>query len=299
MNTAKEAHQLLSSLTWDDLLRTALLLLAGLVLSRLYQRLINRAGLTQIPRFGRQLGSWVILGIFVSMALHQLGFNLSVLLGAAGVLSVALGFAAQTSAANVISGLFVVGEGSFQVGDVIQAGNNTGEVLAVDMLSVKLRTYDNRYVRIPNETIIKSDVVNLSRFPIRRFDLQIGIAYEADIARARSVLLQVANDNPICLEEPKPLIILQGFGDSSVNLQVSVWAARENYLELRNSMQEEIKLAFDAAGIEIPFPQRTLSLKQPAAGAPQKASPLDQLQSAAQAHADSDPAAPPGQADHV
>lgn len=261
MNASNTTHQLFSSLAWDDLLRAALLLIAGFVLSRLYMRLMRRGVLDHLPRFGRQLGGWLILGLFITAALHQLGFNIGVLLGAAGVLSVALGFAAQTSAANIISGLFVIGERSFQVGDVIQIGNNTGEVLSVDMLSVKLRTYDNRYVRIPNETIIKSDMVNLSKFPIRRFDLQIAIAPDTDIARAREVLLQVAAANPICLEEPRPLVILQGFTEGKVDIQFSVWAARENFFELRNGIQEQIKLAFDAAGIELPAPRRTVFLK--------------------------------------
>ena len=260
MSSHTDSH-LFATLAWDDLLRAALLLLAGLLLSRLYARLVRRGVLDNLPRFGRQIGGWVILGLFITAALHQLGFNIGVLLGAAGVLSVALGFAAQTSAANIISGLFVLSERSFQVGDVIQVGDNTGEVLSVDLLSVKLRTYDNRYVRIPNETIIKSDVVNLSKFPIRRFDLKIAIAQHTDIAHAREVLLQVAADNPICLEEPRPLVILQGFTEGRVDIQFSVWAARENYFELRNSIQEQIKLAFDAAGVDLPSPQRTIYLK--------------------------------------
>lgn len=254
----KTATALLAAIEWQEALRAALLLLAGLIFSRLYFRLVKRGVLSHLPRFGQRLGGWVILAVFVGTALHQLGFNLSVLLGAAGIFSVAIGFAAQTSAANIISGLFVLSERSFLVGDVIQVGSHTGEVLSVDMLSVKLRTFDNRYVRIPNETIIKTDVVNLSKFPIRRFDLKISIAYNADIARAREALLRVADGNPLCLEEPRPQINLQGFGESSVDIQFSVWAARENFTDMRNSIQEQIKRSFDASGIEFPFPTRTL-----------------------------------------
>ncbi len=254
-------HLLFQTLEWDDILRAALLLVAGFVLTRLYHRMVRRGLLHQVPQFGQRLGGWIILGLFVFASLHQLGFNLSVLLGAAGVLSVAIGFAAQTSAANVISGLFVVSEGSFKVGDVIQVGGNTGEVLSVDMLSVKLRTPDNRYVRIPNETIMKSDLINLSRFPIRRIDLKIAIAYDSDIALARKVLLKVATDNPHCLEEPQPQARLEGFGESSVDIQFTVWVTRENFSELRDNIQEQIKLDFDAAGIEFPFPHRTVYLK--------------------------------------
>lgn len=206
----------------------------------------------------RRVVYYLVLVLFLVSALRELGFNLGVLLGAAGILSVAVGFASQTSASNLISGLFLLGERPFAVGDVITVGNTTGEVMSVDLLSVKIRTFDNRFVRIPNETMIKSEVTTLTRFPIRRYDVQLGIAYKEDIARAREVLMAVADRNPLCLEEPKPLFIFLGFGDSALNFQFSVWAARENFLDVRNSIQEEIKLAFDDAGIEIPFPHRTL-----------------------------------------
>jgi small-conductance mechanosensitive channel len=141
---------------------------------------------------------------------------------------------------------------------VIQAGGTTGEVLSIDLLSVKLRTFDNQFVRIPNENLIKSEVRTLTKFPIRRVDLQIGVAYKEDIEKVREVLFDLVDKNPLCLEEPKPVFIFQGFGDSAVTMQFSPWAMRENFLELKNSLQLEIKQRFDAEGIEIPFPQRSL-----------------------------------------
>lgn len=206
----------------------------------------------------RRLSFYGIVGLFTASAFMELGFNFGLLLGAAGILTVALGFASQTSASNVISGLFLLGERPFAVGDVIRLGSTTGEVLSVDLLSVKLRTFDNLFVRIPNETMIKSEITNLRRFPIRRVDLQIGVAYKEDLRKVREILLDVADRNPLCLEEPAPLIIFQGYGDSSVNHQLSVWAETSNFLDLRNSIPLEIKEAFEEHGIEIPFPHRTL-----------------------------------------
>ncbi|HSH70842.1 MAG TPA: mechanosensitive ion channel family protein, partial [Deferrisomatales bacterium] len=174
------------------------------------------------------------------------------------VLTVAVGFASQTSASNIISGLFLMVEEPFVVGDLIRVGDTTGEVLSIDLLSVKLRTFDNLFVRVPNESMVKSEVTTLTRFPIRRADLKIGVAYKEDIARVREVLMAVADENPLCLMEPKPLFIFLGYGESSLDIQFSVWAKRENFLDLRNGIYEEIKLAFDAAGIEIPFPHRSL-----------------------------------------
>lgn len=176
------------------------------------------------------------------------------MLGAAGILSVAIGFASQTSASNLISGLFLMMERPFSVGDIIRVESTTGEVISIDLLSVKIRTFDNLFVRIPNESMIKTQVTTLTRFPIRRADLQIGIAYKEDIERVKEILKSIATKNTLCLDEPAPLFILLGFGTSSVDIQFSVWAKKENFLPLKNSMYQEIKKAFDQQNIEIPFP---------------------------------------------
>jgi len=244
------------------LLRAVTLLVLGLLFATLASRLVRRVGTKHMSvhhmLLARRLAFYVILALFVASALRELGFSLAVLMGAAGVLTVAIGFAAQTSASNLISGLFLIGERPFSVGDVIRVAGTTGEVLSIDALSVKLRTFDNLFVRIPNETLIKSEVTTLTRFPIRRLDLTLGVAYKEDINAVRDVLLMVAEKNTLCLDDPAPLFIFNGFGESSLDIQFSVWAKRENFLPLRNSITAEIKAAFDAAGIEIPFPHRSL-----------------------------------------
>jgi small-conductance mechanosensitive channel len=242
--------------------RAVALLIVGLVAARLLSRIPERFMAKRFTphhlMIGKRFIYYGVLALFVASALSELGFGLHVFLGAAGILSVALGFASQTSASNLISGLFLIGERPFAVGDVITVGNTTGEVLSIDLLSVKLRTFDNLYVRIPNETLIKSEVTTLTRFPIRRLDLAISVAYKEDIARVREILMKVAEENPLGLDEPKPLFIFKGFGNAALNIQFSVWAKRDHVLELSNSLQEGIKRAFDAAGIEISSPQAML-----------------------------------------
>ena len=244
------------------IVRAVIKLIVGYVVARLAGRgavrLLTKTADTHREILTRRVVFYGILGLFAASALSELGFDLSILLGAAGILTVALGFASQTSASNVISGLFLLGEKPFAVGDVIRVGGTVGEVLSVDLLSVKLRTFDNLFVRLPNETMVKSEITNLNRFPIRRYDLQVGVAYKEDLRAVRAVLNEVAEQNPLCLEEPAPLILFQGYGESSINFQFSVWAKTENYLELRNTIPMEVKEAFDAHGIEIPFPHRTL-----------------------------------------
>lgn len=198
-----------------------------------------------------------LLLILVS-ALHQLEFSLTPLLGAAGIVGIALGFASQTSVSNVISGFFLIAERPFEVDDLIQVGETTGRVLSIDTLSVKLRTFDNRFVRIPNETIVKSQVTTITRFPIRRLDLNIGVAYKESMEHVRRVLLDVVKENPQALMEPAAAVFFDGYGDSALELRLAVWATRENFIALKNSILEEIKVRFDEEGIEIPFPHRSL-----------------------------------------
>lgn len=238
------------------------ILVLGLLVTRLVSRNVGRLvtryfGLQQ-GALARRISYYGLVVLVLVSVLRELGFELTVLLGAAGVLSVALGFASQTSASNLISGLFLMAEKPFVVGDIITVGGTTGEVLSVDLLSVKLRTFDNLFVRVPNETMVKAEITNLTRFPIRRLDVKVGVAYKENVDRVKEVLLEVAEKNPLCLEEPRPLILFLGFGDSSLDFQFSVWAVRQNFLELRNTIHTGIKEAFDAAGIEIPFPHRSL-----------------------------------------
>jgi len=258
-------ESIVSQIQMDYLLaivRAIVLLMVGLILASLCSRLVARALRerlsAQVLQLLRRLVFYGLLGLFVASAMRELGFSLAVIMGAAGVLTVALGFASQTTASNLISGLFLIGERSFEIGDLIRVGTTTGEVLSIDALSVKLRTFDNLFVRIPNESLIKSEVTTLTRFPIRRLDLLLGVAYKEDIGRVQKVLTEVADRNPLCLDEPPPLFIFTGFGESSLDIQFSAWTRRENYLLLKNSLGAEIKQAFDESGIEIPFPHRTI-----------------------------------------
>jgi small-conductance mechanosensitive channel len=206
---------------------------------------------------GRLLTYAGLLGLAVTVLAH-LGFNLAPLLGAAGILGIAIGFASQTSVSNLISGFFIMGEQPFVVGDVVQVAGREGTVLSIDMLSVKLRTFDNTFIRIPNETLVKSEVVTLTRFPVRRINVYLGVAYKEDLERVKSVLFDVARANPDILMEPEPVFVFKGFGESSLDILFGAWTVREKWLMAKNSIHIEIKRALDEAGIEIPFPHRTL-----------------------------------------
>ncbi len=223
------------------------------------------AALTRLPNldiqqklFVKKFSYYILATLVIAAALNQLGFDLKVILGAAGILTVAIGFAAQTSASNLISGLFLMIDRPFKIGDAVEVDSVKGEVLSIDLLSTKIRTFDNRLVRLPNETMIKNNIVNLSYFPIRRVDLKFGVGYNNSIMKVRDILLDISTRNPLVLDEPEPLFIFEGFGDSAQNVFIAAWTLRDNYVDVQNSMLAEIKSRFDREGIDIPFPTRTV-----------------------------------------
>ncbi|HET8802575.1 MAG TPA: mechanosensitive ion channel family protein [Marinobacter sp.] len=254
--------QVWTDIAWGQWINSAFLLVLGLFLGSLAARSASRFMAQRSSRHHtlmvRRLVFYVIVLLFSVAALREAGFSLDVVLGAAGILTVAIGFASQTSASNMISGLFLLVEKPFEIGDFIEVDATLGEVIGIDMLSVKLRTPDNLYVRIPNETLIKTRVVNRSRFPIRRLDLTVGIAYAEDVEKVEALLLDLAEKNPACLEEPKPFVLVTAFGPSSVDVQFSFWVPKDRVLEGRSGIMVAIKKALDREGIEIPFPHTSV-----------------------------------------
>lgn len=197
----------------------------------------------------------VILGMTV---LGELGFDLKTLLGAAGIVGIAIGFASQTSVSNMISGFFLLGEKPFTVGDVIKLGDKTGIILSIDLMSIKIRTFDNLFIRIPNEKVLNTEVVNVTRFPIRRLDLTVSAAYKEDVGRVKDILTDVAKTDPFVLREPEPLVIIQNYGASGIDFFIGVWFLKTDYVQVKNSIMQRVKERLDAEGVEIPFPHLSI-----------------------------------------
>lgn len=204
----------------------------------------------------------VFYGIFTLASLtglNEAGINLSVLVGAAGIASVAIGFASQTTVSNLISGLFMLLERPFMIGDVIKVGSTTGEVSSLGLLSTILRTPENTMVRIPNETLMKSEIVNTTRYAQRRVELLIGVSYASDINQVRQLIINTIQNLPLARKDPPVAVQFKSFGDNAINLAAELWVDRERLLEAQNSAADAIKKALDEARVELPFPQRTVS----------------------------------------
>ena len=113
-------------------------------------------------------------------------------------------------------------------------------------------------IRIPNDSIISTEITNITRFPIRRMDFSIRVAYKEYLPKVKEILLQIASGNPLCLDEPEPFFLYKDFGDSGIDILFAVWFEKSNYVEVKNSVFEGIKQRFDDEGIEIPFPHVSL-----------------------------------------
>ena len=248
--------------TIDKLFRIVFILILGIGSIHLLSFMVKRSLYKHLSRQSMMLVLRTIvytgyIGL-VLMVIRELNYDLTALFGAAGVVGIVIGVASQTSIGNIISGLFLVSEKSFELGDVIRIGDKTGTVYSIDLLSIKIKTYENLLIRIPNQTVISTELVNVTKFPIRRLEFQVGVAYKEDLRKVKILLENVARNNPLCLEEPEPIIIFKEFGSSSINITFGVWFEKANYLAVKNSVFIEIKEAFEREGIEIPFPQMSI-----------------------------------------
>ena len=260
------ANDLMKPESWRKALGLGLALVLILSISRILQILVAKALRRTMPeprtimikKAIRYLG-YVIAATTI---LKAFGVDLSALLGAAGIAGIAIGFAAQTSISNLISGLFLISEKPFQIGDSIQVGDITGIVMSVDLLSVKLQTFDNRFVRIPNETIIKTNVINISRFPIRRLDVWVSVSYTSDLEKVKDLLQDIAAKNIHVLDNPAPLIFIDKFDASGINILFGLWFEISKLLDVKNSIIIDIHRRFAAEGIEIPLPKMDVSVRE-------------------------------------
>ena len=258
--------QLFSMDTVITIARVAIALVLGLIFVGLVVSIVKKLA---AKRMDTRTGGLVVkiaqyLGFaFIAVnALDAAKVNLSTLLGAAGIAGIALGFAAQTSVSNFISGFFIVSEKTFAIGDVINVDGTSGIVFSIDAMSVKLRTFDNQLIRIPNETLIKSKVSNITRFPVRRLNMDILVTYGTDIERARDILMDVAANCQNALKSPEPVFMFKGFGENGVSLFFGVWFATNEWFDGNNDMYIAIKKRLDAEGIEFAFPTRTVYQKK-------------------------------------
>lgn len=194
-------------------------------------RLIARASRQRLSALGNPHLGLLLDRVFTTLAVlivvlsaaQQAGLDLTAFLATAGVVTVAVGFAAQTSLSNVISGLFLLVDRPFQVGEAVEIEGRAGVVESVTLLSTYIRTYDNVRVRWPNEVVLKSTILNYSRYPARRLEMKLRLVHGGDLERALARLQEVLGALPAVLLEPPPEVALRGYVDGAVEVELRAW----------------------------------------------------------------------------
>jgi small-conductance mechanosensitive channel len=203
--------------------------------------------------------SYLGVAVIVSVVLLELGVNLTPVLGAAGIVGLAVGIASQASLSNMISGLFLVSEKPFAVGDVIKTADTVGIVESIDLLSVKLRTFDNLFIRVPNEKLASSQLTNITRYPIRRLDIKLVVPFDVDLKALFDLLRAIAAGNANCLQEPAPIVVPDRYLEYGTLVLFGVWFAKADFLTVKSELYAEVLRRLEAAGMRIAVPRHELS----------------------------------------
>ncbi|WKV11155.1 mechanosensitive ion channel family protein [Marivirga harenae] len=235
--------------------------LSRILVKRVLNRYIKDTGVSD--SIGTIFRYSVIVIGFITI-FQSAGFDLSTLGLLAGALGVGIGFGLQNVTNNFISGIIILFERPIKVGDRIEVGDINGDVHSISMRSTTVITNDNISVIVPNSEFINSQVINWSHNDRRvRFKFPVGVSYNEDPEKVRAVVLEVANNHPGVLTEPAPDLWFEGYGDSSLDFNLTVWTS--SFIQrpgvFKSQLYYDIFKKFSEHNIEIPFPQRDLHLK--------------------------------------
>ena len=234
--------------------------------SFLFNRFLVNSGLDRSLQYAvSQIVSNIVLVVGVFIVLDNAGIHLATLAVFAGAVGVGIGFGLQNIASNFISGLVILAERPITIGDRVEVAGVTGQVQQIRARSTVILTNDNITMIVPNTKFIDSPVTNWTYGDPRvRFRVPVGVAYGADLEKARDALLEVARENPQVLDQPPPTVFLETFGESSINLELVVWSKEMSYRprRFRSELNFAIARKLRDAGIEIPSPQRDITFRQ-------------------------------------
>ncbi len=198
----------------------------------------------------------VILWIFLMVTiLSALGVPTTAFITLIGACGAAVALALKDSLSNFAGGILVLMHKPFEKGDYVETNGVGGRVEKIDLLYSTLITLDNKVISIPNGKIATDVVTNFSQADRRRIDSKFGISYNADIKKAKEIIAEVVQKSPLFLADPEPMIGVSEHGDNAVIIDVLVWCNTNDYYPAWYSLYEDVKMAFDENGIEIPFPQ--------------------------------------------
>jgi len=201
-----------------------------------------------------------LMAFIIIAVLGKLGVATASFVAVLGAAGLAVGLALQGSLANFAAGVLIILFKPYKIGDFIEAGGTMGSVEEIGIFTTELKTPDNKKVIVPNAKITGDNIVNYTVKGTRRMDLVAGVSYSADLDKVRSVLEEILAEEERFLKDPAPTIGVLELADSSVNFAFRPWVKTDDYWDVYFATQEKIKKRFDAAGIEIPFPQRDVHI---------------------------------------
>lgn len=240
---------------WDAIALAILGLIFGFFLLRITVRMLLRAvgrGLREQSKdLLRKAVMYIGTGVLLVIVLNAAGVSVGALLGAAGVLGIAIGIASQTSLSNIISGLFLVSERFFEIKDIVQVGDVVGVVHSIDLLSVKVRTFDNVLIRIPNQQLIEQNITNLTRFPVRRMDIRVTVPFEQELTSTLEALRRALRECLLVLGEPPPFLMVLDPTENGWKILVGAWFEHRDYVSVRNDMTAAIQRVFAEEGMRL------------------------------------------------
>lgn len=202
--------------------------------------------------------SYCFYVVIAAYILELLGINLSVVWGAAGIAGVAVGFAAQTTVSNLISGIFVLTDKAMKIGDYIELDGTGGTVDSVGPLSIKIHTADNQLIRIPNSSVMGAKLMNYSSFEYRRYVFSFSVDYSSDLDKTLSAMKRVPALCPTVINniaEYSPSVFYASLGESGINMNITVWCERANFLQTKNDICLTVVKICREEGINIPYNQ--------------------------------------------
>lgn len=214
-----------------------------------------------ITEFVGSILKYAILVFVVIAALGRVGVQTASFVAIIGAAGLAIGLALQGSLSNFAAGFLLIIFRPIKAGEFIEVAGTSGVVQAVQLFTTTLNSADNKMVVVPNSAILNGTIVNYSRMETRRVDMTFGIGYGSDLRKAKQILERLVHEEPRILKDPAVTIAVAALADSSVNIVVRPWVKTADYWGVWFDFHERVKMAFDAEGIEIPFPQRVVHMK--------------------------------------
>lgn len=252
-----------------DFIGAILILIIGWIIAgwarSTVRRAVNRASWMDdtLKPLAASLVRYMILIVTVIAVLNQFGVETTSIIAVLGAAGLAVGLALQGTLSNVAAGVMILILRPFKTGDYVDAGGVSGTVQEVGLFTTELATPDNVFIAVPNSSIVSGAISNYSHHATRRIQLTIGIGYGDNMDAALKILLEIAAEDDRILDDPAPQALVMNYGDSSVDLALRCWTKNADFWGAHFDMNKAIKEKLDAAGIEIPFPQRVVEIKNP------------------------------------